>query len=321
MPISNDTVALEPKTTIPGDALTIDIAGLHIGVAEYPEGPTGCTVFYFPKGASTAVDVRGGSAGTIGNFEWNHAICLAGGSLYGLEAATGAAAEILALRGYSKEFTQIALVSGAIIYDFHSRNNAIYPDKNLGRAALRAAVENGQPARFPIGRHGAGRSAGVGGAFDFLRGEPSGQGGAYRQFGVTKIAAFSVVNALGGIVNRQGQVVCGLINRATGQHQLPSEAIASHLANGDTSQTIHGNTTLTVVVTNQKLSHRTLTQFARQVHASMARAIQPFHTLFDGDVLYAVTTNEVENPQLSDVALGVLTSETVWDAVLTLAQD
>jgi L-aminopeptidase/D-esterase-like protein len=77
-----------------------------------------------------------------------------------------------------------------------------------------------------------------------------------------------------------------------------------------------GNTTLTVVVTNQRLDRRALRQLGRQVHASMARAIHPFHALLDGDVLYAVTTAEVENEALDPVALSVVASELAWDAVL-----
>jgi L-aminopeptidase/D-esterase-like protein len=49
----------------------------------------------------------------------------------------------------------------------------------------------------------------------------------------------------------------------------------------------------------------------------MARAIQPFHTVYDGDVLWAVSTGEVDNPALNDVALGALASEVAWDAVLS----
>jgi L-aminopeptidase/D-esterase-like protein len=48
----------------------------------------------------------------------------------------------------------------------------------------------------------------------------------------------------------------------------------------------------------------------------MARAIQPIHALVDGDVLYAVSTNEVENDWLDTIALGVVASELAWDAVL-----
>ncbi len=61
-------------------------------MAEYAEGPTGCTVFYVPEGVTTAIDVRGGLVGKTGDYGWNHAICLAGGSLYGLAPATGVSA-------------------------------------------------------------------------------------------------------------------------------------------------------------------------------------------------------------------------------------
>lgn len=76
------------------------------------------------------------------------------------------------------------------------------------------------------------------------------------------------------------------------------------------------NTTLTLVVTNQKLSARSLRQLARQIHTSIGRAIYPFHTIDDGDVLYMLTTNEVENPQLDTSMMGVIASELAWDAVL-----
>lgn len=212
---------LEPSTQFDGKLLEFDLPGLQIGVAENLRGPTGCTVFYFPGGATTAVDVRGGSVGSIGNYEWNHAICLAGGSLYGLEAATGVAAELFAMRGYLTEFMEIAVVSGAIIFDYGSRHNAIYPDKRLGRAAIRSA----RTGVFPIGRRGVGCSASVGKVFVPNQGEPSGQGGAFRQMGITKIAAFTVVNALGAIINRAGEVVRGHLDLKTGRRQHSKKRI------------------------------------------------------------------------------------------------
>jgi len=95
------------------------------------------------------VDVRGGSPGLIGGYERVDAVCFAGGSLYGLEAATGVAAEILAARG-TAVWGSIACVSGAIIYDFGVRQNLIYPDKALGRAAFLSA----KAGRFPLGQRG-----------------------------------------------------------------------------------------------------------------------------------------------------------------------
>ena len=96
---------------------------LHIGVAEYAEGPTGCTLFYFPDGVAVVADVRGGSAGTTvteglqHGDAWLHAICLAGGSIHGLEAAVGVAAGLLARASYSTRWQDIKLVSGAVIFD------------------------------------------------------------------------------------------------------------------------------------------------------------------------------------------------------------
>jgi L-aminopeptidase/D-esterase-like protein len=306
--LSNDHLDLKPQTASDGRSLELDFPGLEIGVAEYEEGPTGCTVFHFPAGASTMVDIRGGYPGTFGHWEWNHAICLAGGSLYGLEACSGVAAELFARRNYSTDWGTFALVSGAIIFDYGGRETRIYPDKALGRAALQAA----RPGAFPLGGRGAGRSARCG----WFGIEPSGQGGAFRQVGPTKIAVFTVVNCCGAVVNRQGEVVRGNYDPESGRRRTFLEWLERRLEGEAEQRPRHGNTTLTVAVTNQKLEPEALRQWGRQVHASMARAIQPFHARFDGDVLYAVTTAEVENAALDEVALGVLAGEVAWDAVL-----
>ena len=165
MPLeSNDSLALTPRVPAGGRELRFDIPGLEIGVAEYAEGPNGCTVFHFPAGAQAAADTRGGAHATLFTDQlahgdgYLHAVCLAGGSLYGLEAALGVAGELLARRGYSTRWDDIARVAGAVIYDFGPRANAVYPDRALGRAALRAA----RPGSVLLGAHGAGRSATVG---------------------------------------------------------------------------------------------------------------------------------------------------------------
>ena len=158
-PVTNDTLRLVPRIPQGGRVLSFDFPGFEIGVAEYVEGPTGCTVFHFPRDASLQIDVRGGSPGINGeHLTAINAVCFAGGSLYGLEASTGVAAELFAKRHYSTKWNEIALVSGAIIFDYGRRQNAIYPDKELGRAAVRAL----RPGTFPLGAHGAGCSATAG---------------------------------------------------------------------------------------------------------------------------------------------------------------
>jgi L-aminopeptidase/D-esterase-like protein len=250
-------------------------------------------------------------------YELVHAICFAGGSLYGLEAAAGVAAELLAQREYRTGWLEIPLVAGAIIFDWGPRDNAVYPDKELGRAALRAA----RPGVFPLGRRGAGRSATAGKLFAYEEGEPAGQGAAFRQIGETKVAVFTVVNAIGAIVDRDAQVVRGHYETSTGARRALVPGVEERLESGLPVRPPPGNTTLTVVATNLRLDPRQLRTLGRQVHASMARAIQPFHALEDGDVLFAVSTSELEaDPLLDTTALGVVASELAWDAVLSVAE-
>lgn len=310
--VSNDNTKLVPRTSFDGPKVTFDFPALRIGVAEYEEGPTGCTVFYFPDGVSTAVDKRGGMVGAAEtNYGWHHAICFAGGSLFGLEVIAGVRAELLAQQQYKVTWETLPLVGGAIIWDWRERDNAIYPDKALGRAAVRNAVA----VSFPLGPHGAGRSASVG---KWLspphRGESAGQGAAFFQAGPTKVLVFTVVNAAGAIIDREGNVVRGHYNPETGKRDRADVYASLDALAGSFGEPSTGNTTLTLVVTNQKLGR--LQQLARHVHSSMARAIYPFHTNTDGDILFAATTNEVENPDVDESVLSHIASELAWDAVL-----
>jgi 6-aminohexanoate-oligomer endohydrolase len=316
--LMNSSLSLLPQTSFEGPALAFDFPALHIGVAEYAEGPTGCTVFYFPDGVATAIDARGGLVVRSGNYERNHVICFAGGSVYGLEAASGVTAALFEQRASALQTKaaissqHVALVSGAILNDYFVRDNVIYPDHQLGKAAFLAA----RSGLFPLGARGAGRSATCGNIFSVARKESSGQGGAFRQIGSTKIGVFTVVNAVGVIVDRQGQVVRGNYDPETGLRLSPVEELEQRLTRGEVVTTAFGNTTLSLVVTNQCLRPEELRQLGRQVHSSMARAIQPFQTINDGDVLYAVTTNEVDDSRISGSMLGILASELAWDAVL-----
>jgi len=221
---------------------------------------------------------------------------------------------------------EVANVAGAIVYDFPGRTNTIYADKELGRAALRAA----RPNRFPLGARGAGRFVSVGKYIGRNYREQSGQGGAFRQVGATKIAVFTVVNALGAIIDWQGKVVRGLRDPQMGTRLSQADALRRLLERAESQaasptptptpeaqKPMPTNTTLTLVVTNQKLEYWQLRRLAVQVHTSMGRAIQPFQMQADGDVLFAATTAEVENARLPLNKLAVLASELAYDAVLS----
>jgi 6-aminohexanoate-oligomer endohydrolase len=322
--------AATPATPSPtGRVLDFDIPGLAIGVAAYSEIPTGCTAFIFdadmyPDGVMLELDARGRYPWLSGAFDMAHAISLAGGSNYGLEAAAGVAAELFAQSGYR----DLVNVSGAVIWDVSMveepdgfRGKGIYPDKALGQEAVRAA----QPGRFPLGNQGAGSGAYAGqwANFPYER-ERGGQGGAFRQIGTINVAVFTVVNALGVIIDRQGQVVRGGLDQRTGVRTTPIQDAFGILSGASVrlqpGATLPGgltrHTTLSVLVTNVAFPRELLRQLGRQVHSSMARAIQPFHTPDDGDILFTVSTGEVAAEDIDSTAVGVVASELAWDAVL-----
>ena len=313
--------------------IEFDFPAMKVGIAEYEEGPTGTTVFYFPDGVKGAVDVRGGAPGTVNatalmnsyDTKMIQSVVFSGGSWYGLSAATGAANEIKSLKAQEGQVDFIAGVVAAIIYDVGGRRySRITPDDRLGAAALRSA----ESGFFPTGSRGAGRFA-MQGIFH-VRGDDadkyadwphSGQGAAFTSIGPTRIGVFTVVNSLGTIVDRDGRIVRCNRNQSDIKCPLISDKLAElapMLVDAQTSKDGKTeNTTLTLVVTNQKMPYWALKRLAVQVHGSMNRAIQPFATQRDGDVLYAVTTDEVENPSLRPIDLGVVASELAWDAVLS----
>ncbi|QWF83916.1 P1 family peptidase [Amycolatopsis sp. CA-230715] len=313
--LTNDDVALTPQRSEGRASVPFDLPGVSVGTAEYAEGPTGCTVLHFPEGARTAIDARGGAVGLSGGYRWHEAIVLAGGSVYGLEAAAGVATELLHSKENRTHWAALQHVSGAVIYDFSTRDTAIAPDAALGRAALR----NAKAGEFPVGRCGAGLAASVG-KIDFGRAEFAGQGAAFREFGGMKVLVATVVNAVGVVVDRDGTVVRGNLHADSSRRRPPVEDYAAAATGGEPVGTLAGNTTLTVLVTNVRLPEVSLNQLGTQVHSSMHRAIQPFHTEIDGDILFTVTTDEVDLEGVSATGLGALASEVAWDAVLSAVE-
>jgi 6-aminohexanoate-oligomer endohydrolase len=278
------------------------VAGVKIGSAEYEDGPTGCTVMVFERGALAAADVRGGAPGVVGDgYGFLSALVFAGGSLLGLAAVAGAADEIHASRGRGTAWTDIPTVGGSILNDYVSGRTWQYPDAALGAAAVRSA----EPDFVTVGRVGAGRSATCGKLPP--PGVASGQGAAAWTDGTTSLLVLTVVNAIGSVIDRDGRARLG---------PEPTERL---VAAERTPAPAGGNTTLTAVITNASLDGRSLGQLARQVHTSMGRAIQPFHTSTDGDVLWALSTRG-SSPAVSGDVLAWRASEVAWDAVLSICE-
>ena len=124
-----------------------------------------------------------------------------------------------------------------------------------------------------------------------------------------------VLNAIGAVVDREGAVVRGHLDSSSSERTSFMTDIERRVAAAQKPPSSQpGNTTITVVVTNARVGN--LEQLARQVHSSMARGIQPFHTDTDGDALWMVSTGEEDLSVWSQTAIGVVASEVVWDAIL-----
>jgi L-aminopeptidase/D-esterase-like protein len=315
---------LKPVVNTGGEVMNFDWPMLKIGMAEYSEGPTGVTVIRFGRKVLGAVDVRGGGPGTVNteyldlfyNVPEVDSVVFSGGSWYGLESVTAVNTALKDEGTRSGHWDNIGLAVGSIIYDFGDRRlNEIYPDKKLAQAAFHAA----ETGVFRNGSAGAGRNTRTG--YYFGCNSASGQGGAFKQVGDIKIAAFTVVNAFGVVADRDGKV-----QACYGGEGWPKDLMVKDLMqNLPDSQkpgwTVPGgpkrNTTVSLIVVNQKMDPAELKRLAVQVHTSMARGIQPYATMGDGDVMYAISTAEVDTPEgMTNPQLGGIASEVMWDAIL-----
>ncbi len=321
-----------PLTAKPSsEILHFDFPEVQVGIGENLDGPTGVTLFYFPKGAQAAVDIRGGSVGTFFTQEKMHqgeayidGVAFAGGGILGMESFAGAVSSLFAKENKTA-FSKMPLISGAVIFDFTPRKNTIYPDKALGQKAF-SQLKTGE---FQQGKHGAGISATNGKLFGNSY-QNAGQGGAFAQIGKTKIAVFTVVNAVGVILNEKGEIVHGL-DKPISMEQLHQKTNALLLEPKKPFAPGAKNTTLTIVIINEKLSPRHLQQLGRQVHHALSQVIYPYASILDGDVLYTVSTRSIESDLYSPgenietdlnakhfylgMVAGELAKQAVWAAV------
>jgi L-aminopeptidase/D-esterase-like protein len=308
-----------------GTQMEFSFPGVQVGTAEYAQGPTGCTVVYFPKGAVGAIDVRGGAAAVressiledVSSNAWIDALVLAGGSTYGLEAASGVMEKLLEDRGRSTRFEHIPSVPSAVVYDFSGRSNAVYPDKALGRMALERAVEG----RVGLGRVGAGANVSVGKYFGRKFAEVSGQGASFFEKDGVKFLAISVVNAVGNVLDSKGKVLLGSWDAESKSRFSILERLKSALPMAElrTELVPSGNTTISIVVTNAKVDRSVLKRLAVSAHMAVGRVIEPYSTASDGDTLFVASTQTLELPKAwseSDLGAigGSVLQEAVWSA-------
>lgn len=292
------------------DAIT-DVPGIRVGHWTNRKAATGCTVLLCPPGTVGGVDVRGAAPGTRetdllrpGNLvEEVHAIVLAGGSAFGLEAATGVMRYLAAQEvGFRYATGVVPIVPAAILFDL-GVGRAEWPDAQAGWDAAQAA----SAGRVAEGSVGAGTGATVAKMAGIERAWKGGIGTASERLDTGVIVgAIAAVNAVGSIRDsRTGQVVAAprdgeggfldvdaLLRLGRGRRQVEAEHEAQHEADG--AADTPSNTTLAVVATNARLTKTQVNRIATVAHDGFARSIWPVHTRADGDVIFALATGEME---------------------------
>ena len=284
-----------------------DIPGILVGHAQNDAALTGCTVILYEKGAVGGVDQRGGAPGTreidalhpMHLVNKVHGIVLAGGSAFGLDAATGAM-RYLEERGvgFDTRIARVPIVPSAILFDLGIGNPDVRPDAAMGYLACQNASSE-PPAE---GNVGAGTGATVGKILGPSQCMKSGIGTASMEIGAGVIvAAIAAVNAFGDVIDpATGQIIAGARCRDVGPLHIGApgyfadtlqvmQTLIGRTALGFSSR---GNTVIGVVATNARLDKENVNKVAQMAHDGLARTIRPAHTMLDGDTIFSLATGK-----------------------------
>ena len=303
------------------------IAGVEVGHDSDLDNLTGVTVIRFADpGAIAGVSVMGSAPGTRETdlldpsnlVDTVNAIVLTGGSAFGLAAATGVVS-VLEEAGSGLSVAQgqvVPIVPGAVIFDLGVGNPKVRPDADAGERAARSATS--QPVG--MGNIGAGTGATVGKLKGAARATKGGLGSALISLPGSKlVGCLVVVNAVGEVRDpSSGSILAGIRGDNKGEFLCSVEAITGGLS----SEVLPGtNTTIAAIVTNVSMTKTQLTKVAQMAHDGMARTINPVHTQYDGDTVFAASTktSTVES-NLSDAdtvnQIGTAAAEALAQAIV-----
>jgi L-aminopeptidase/D-esterase-like protein len=302
-----------------------NVPGIKVGHATDKEALTGCTVVLCEDGAVGGVDQRGGAPGTretdsmqpMHLVQKAHAVVLAGGSAFGLEAATGVV-RYLEERGigYDTQVAKVPIVPAAILFDLGIGDASVRPDAAMGYAACQAADDS------PVaeGNVGAGTGATVGKIMGIGQAMKAGLGTASADLGEgLMVGAIVAVNAFGDVIDPQmGQILAGA--RSLGGTGFADTLAVMKSLVGKTSLKFaeSRDTIIGVVATNARLNKEEANKVAQMAQDGLARAVRPAHTMFDGDTLFALATGSNNEPSMeADVnTVGAYAAEVVAEAIV-----
>ncbi len=300
----------------------MEIEGFKVGHAQDLRAATGCTVIISEEGATVGVDVRGGAPGTretdllnpVNLVQKVHAILLAGGSAFGLDAAAGVMQYLEEKNiGFDVRVTRVPIVCGAALFDLAIGDPRIRPDKKMGyQACLNAGSVECQQ-----GSIGAGAGATVGKILGMERAMKSGLGCFALQTEGLKVGALVAVNCLGDVVDPlSGKKLAGPLNEDM-ETLADTEEIMIQSSTG-MKGLFSGNTTLGVVATNAAFTKAQATKLASMAQNGYARTMRPAHSMVDGDTIFAMSTGSIE-AELSVV--GLLAARVMERAVIAAVEN
>lgn len=313
----------------PAENMTLTaVDGIEVGHFTLTARPTGCTVILAREGTVGAVDVRGGAPGTretnlldpAHDVQVVNAIVLAGGSAYGLDAASGTVQWLDEHDiGYpAGPAGVVPIVPSAVLIDlWFGGDPKIRPGPDCGYRAAAAA----SAAPLVEGNVGAGAGATVGKTAGTMAAGNAGPmkagigSAAIRLPNGLVVAAMVAVNAVGDVIDPMtGQVIAGV----RGPDGKPADA-RTRLRSGVTRDGRAGdNTTIGVIATNARLTQVQAQKVAQMTHDGYARAISPIHTPADGDTVFSLATG-VWTGEASAGTIGALAAEVMAEAVVRAA--
>jgi L-aminopeptidase/D-esterase-like protein len=296
------------------------VQGFLVGHVGDFQNLTGCTVILCPPHTVGGADIRGSAAGTrqmdplmgLHIVDEIQGVCIAGGSAFGLDAG-GGALEFLEERGrgFDVAITRVPIVPTAVIYDLSVGDCRKRPDKAMGYAACQAASDRPQGD----GNIGAGVGATVGKLLGIRQATKGGLGTGFLEGprGL-QVGALVVVNAFGDVVDPATGIILAGARRAPDSFEFVD---AAGMLRGGYERRRFGdpNTTIGVVATNARLTREQAQKISQMGHNALARTIRPVHTLFDGDVVFVLASQQVE----ADLHIVGLLAETVLERAILQA--
>ncbi|MDW8003124.1 MAG: P1 family peptidase [Deltaproteobacteria bacterium] len=293
-----------------------DVPGIKVGHASDFKGYTGCTVILCEEGATCGMDIRGSASGTrqidalsVSHIvEHIHALLLCGGSSFGLEAAQGVMAYLEEKGvGFDAGVRKIPIVPTAVIFDLGFGDPFAKPTPEMGYEACMSSS-----CDVSEGSVGVGVGATVGKLFEMERAMKGGVGTSsiVMPNGLI-LGALCVVNAFGDVLdNVTGKIIAGA--RKDSKSYEFADTMKCMREGYLKRQFGMVDTTLGVVATNAKFTKRDMTKIAQMAHGGIMKTISPAHTTFDGDLIFALSTGEIE----ADINLvGILAAFVVAEAI------